>query len=185
MKKFGVLLLTILLTPLLAGLYGILHDQLTYTISHEYYTKFKFIQFGLWDREGEAIFSNPRLAVAKVGFLATWWTGIFIGLGHGLTGLIHPDSKTMIKVISKATFITLLIALLTGLFGLAYGKIHLAQTGVNWWLPENLLDKENFISVGSMHNFSYLGGLLGLILGIIYQIRQKRKTTSNTKTLHN
>lgn len=40
MKKFLMFLLTIALAPLIGGLYGILHDQLTYTISPEYYTKF-------------------------------------------------------------------------------------------------------------------------------------------------
>jgi len=41
---------------------------------------------------------------------------------------------------------------------------------VNWWLPENLVDRKAFITVGSIHNFSYLGGLLGIIAGIIYLV---------------
>lgn len=49
MKKFLILILIILIAPIIGGLYGILHDQLTYTISPEYYTKFKFYQFGLMD----------------------------------------------------------------------------------------------------------------------------------------
>ncbi len=51
MNKFIAFLLILLVAPLLGGIYGILHDQLTYTLSEEYYTKFKFIQFGIihWD----------------------------------------------------------------------------------------------------------------------------------------
>ena len=30
---------------LLAGLYGVVHDQVTYSISQEYFTRFKFLQF--------------------------------------------------------------------------------------------------------------------------------------------
>jgi hypothetical protein len=46
MKKPGVLALTVIVSALLAGVYGIVHDQLTYSISHEYFTKFKYVQFG-------------------------------------------------------------------------------------------------------------------------------------------
>lgn len=123
----------------------------------------------------EAIFPNPRIEVSAVGFKATWWMGIPIGLILGLVGLIHKDHRQMLKVTMKAVLITVIVAFVTGLIGLAYGKLFLADKGVDWWLPENLIDTENFISVGSMHNFSYLGGLFGLIAGIIYSIKQKKK----------
>ena len=175
MKKFLTLILIIAIAPIIGGLYGILHDQLTYTISPEYYTKFKFYQFGLMDMGNEAIFPNPRIEVSAVGFMATWWMGLPIGLILGLVGLIHKDHRQMLKVTMKAVLITVIVAFVTGLIGLAYGKLFLADKGVDWWLPENLIDTENFISVGSMHNFSYLGGLFGLIAGIIYSIKQKKK----------
>lgn len=160
---------------MIGGLYGILHDQLTYSISPEYYTKFKFYQFRLMDLGNEAIFPNPRMEVSIVGFMATWWMGLPIGLILGLVGLIHTDYKRMFTVTMRSIFITVIVAFLTGLVGLAYGKFYLADQGVDWWLPENLIDTENFISVGSMHNFSYLGGLIGLIAGIVYSILQKKK----------
>lgn len=175
LNKIFILILIIILAPLIGGLYGILHDQLTYSISPEYYTKFKFYQFGLMDEGNEAIFPNPRIHVSQVGFLATWWMGLPIGLFLGLVGLVHPSSKQMFWVTLKAILLTVLIAFATGLIGLAFGKLYLAEAGVNWWLPENLIDRENFIAVGSMHNFSYLGGLTGLIAGVIYSLRQKRK----------
>jgi hypothetical protein len=169
------------LTPLIGGLYGVLHDQLTYTISPEYYTKFKFYQFGLMDIGNEAIFPNPRNEVSIVGFLATWWMGLPIGIVLALVGLVHSDSKKLFRATMGAIVVTIIIAFTTGLIGLAYGKFYLADTGVNLWLPDNLIDKKNFIAVGSMHNFSYLGGLTGLIAGIIYSVKQKIKyATANT-----
>lgn len=181
MKKFGILILIIVIASFIGGLYGILHDQLTYTISNEYYTKFKFYQFGLMDLDKEAIFPMPRLQVSAVGFLATWWMGLSIGLILGLVGLVHQNSRQMFQSTIKAIMITLIVAFATGLIGLAYGKIHLAETGVNWWLPENLIDTKSFIAVGSMHNFSYLGGLTGLIAGCIYNIKQKHKIENKNK----
>lgn len=178
MKRILLLLLIIGLGPLIGGLYGIIHDQLTYTISPEYYTKFKFYQFGLMDVGNEAIFPNPRLEVSAVGFMATWWMGLPIGLILGLVGLTLKDNKQMFNSTLKAFILTTIVAFITGLIGLAYGKLVLADTGVNWWLPDNLIDKKNFIAVGSMHNFSYIGGLTGLIAGTIYIIRQRKKITN-------
>ena len=174
MKKFLTLLLIILIAPFIAGLYGIVHDQLTYTISHEYYTRFKFYQFGLCAMGNEAILPNPRQAVAVVGFMATWWMGLPIGIILGLVGLIHNDNRQMFRITMKAFAVTIIVTFLTGLIGLGYGELVLADKPkdcfTGWFLPENLNDFKNFISVGSMHNFSYLGGMIGLSAGIIYSI---------------
>lgn len=171
MKKIRVLLLTILLTPFLAGLYGILHDQLTYTICHEYFTKFKFIQFHVYSAH-----IPERVGAIIVGWGATWWTGIFIGMGQGLTGLIHSDSKPMFKAIYKATLITLYTALLAGLVGFIFGKIYYSYHEVTWIHSSDIVDRQNIAVVGLIHLFSYMGGFIGLITGIIYQVREKRRT---------
>tara|TARA_R110002072_G_scaffold302577_1_gene486389 strand:- start:6307 stop:6882 length:576 start_codon:yes stop_codon:yes gene_type:complete len=189
MYKFLTLILILIIAPILGGIYGILHDQITYTISPEYYSKFKFIQFGLenWGL-GENIgtianpeikLGNPRFCAGIVGTLATWWVGMIIGIILGLVGLIHKNGKMMFKTTMISFILTTGIALLTGIIGLGYGKLFLTENRPNWNLPENLIDFDSFIMVGSMHNFSYLGGLIGLIAGIIYSMRQKRKTPYN------
>ena len=175
MKKLLVLYLLFIIAPVIAGVYGILHDQLTYTISPEYYTKFKFFQFGLADLGDEAIFPNPRLQVSIVGFLATWWVGLPIGLILGFVGMIHKNGKEMFRITMKALFLTLLIAFIAGLVGLAFGKFYLANHATSWYLPENVMDKANYIAVGSMHNFSYLGGLIGLIVAVIFSVRKRNR----------
>src|ERR1035438_1926964 len=58
------------LGAVLAGLYGIVHDQVTYSISNEYFTRLKFSQFHYAD-----FGLPPRVFVAEIGFLATWWVG--------------------------------------------------------------------------------------------------------------
>lgn len=170
MNKGTTLIIILILTPIIGGLYGVLHDQLTWTISPEYYTKFKFYQFKLATAGDEAIFPNPRIQVSFVGFMATWWTGIPIGIILGLFGLTHRNGKEMLNVTLRALLITLGVALITGLIGLAYGNLHLSELGVKWWLPENLIDRKAFIMVGSMHNFSYLGGAIGMFVGIVYSL---------------
>ena len=144
MRKFGIFATTIFVSAIIAGLYGIVHDQITYSISTEYFTKFKYQQFGF----EPAWFGGHRPTVAVIGFLATWLTGIIIGIGLGLTGLIFSDYKRMWNAIIKAICLTLCITAVTGFIGFLYGKFHLTKTGVDWWLPDNLIDKDDFIVVG-------------------------------------
>lgn len=185
MRKILILILIILISIILGGVYGILHDQISYSISEEYYTKFKFIQFGLenWGlgenigtiNSPEIILDNPRFGVAIVGLLATWWVCLIIGVCLALIGLIHTTAKEMFKTVMKAIVLTIIISLVIGFIGLLYGKLFINNIPVNWFSPDNLIDTESFIVVGSMHNFSYLGGLIGLILGVIFIIREKKK----------
>ena len=169
-KKIGILILAILLTPILAGIYGILHDQLSYSISPEYFTKFKFEQFGFI----EYGFENERATVAIIGFWATWWTGLIIGAVNGIIGLIQPTSKIMRKSVYGATIRTLAIAIGIGLLGILVGKFIISGIDTNWNLPKDVTDRNAFLTVGTMHNFSYIGGLIGLIFGTIYQVRLKK-----------
>ncbi|QMW04256.1 hypothetical protein [Spirosoma foliorum] len=158
----------------MAGIYGIVHDQLTYTISPEYYTKFKFYQFGLMDSDDKVLFRNLRIDVAIVGFLATWWMGLLVGLIMGLVGFIHKDAQQMFRITINALFATIFVAFLTSLTGFIYGTLYATDIAVDWWFPDNLTDRKSFILVGIMHDFSYLGGLMGLLAGIFYSLRKKR-----------
>ena len=167
--KFGVFLSTIIISIVIAGLYGIINDQVTYTISPEYFTKFKYIQFGI----NPAELGGARQTVAAIGFLATWWVGSILGVVFGLVALVYKDYKTMFKMACNAIAVTFCITICMGFVGFFYGKFYLAKAGVDWWLPDNLIDKASFITVGSIHNFSYIGGLVGLFAGAMYLFLKK------------
>jgi hypothetical protein len=175
-RKIGILILTIILTPFLAGIYGILHDQLSYTISPEYFTKFKFEQFGFV----EYGFENKRATVAIIGLWATWWTGLIIGAICGIVGLIQPTSKIMRKSVFGAIIRTLGIAIGFGLLGILVGKFIVSGINTEWNIPKNVSDRNAFLTVGTMHNFSYIGGLIGLIFGTIYQVRLKKDVAQHS-----
>ena len=175
MKRLLIVLFFVLVTPLLAGIYGIIHDQITYTLSPEYFNHYRFIQFGFADLGADINFEYPRLEVAKVGFIATWWVGVPIGIVLGLLGLIHKRDDRMFWVTLRAIGITLLIAMITGLIGLIYGELFVDMHAISWYLPQDLENPETYHAVGMMHNMGYLGGSLGLIGGILYSVRQERK----------
>jgi hypothetical protein len=169
MRKFGVCLGFVFLTTLLAGVYGAIHDQLTYSISSEYFTKFKYEQFGF----EPAWFGGHRPTVAVIGFLATWWVGLFIGVVFGLVGLLFVSKAALVKTLLRAVQIAFGTAIVAGIVGYGYGRLVLAKTGVTWWLPDNLLHPADFITVGSIHNFGYCGGILGLLGGVVYIVRHR------------
>jgi len=181
MSKLAVFVLILIIAPIIGGIFGITHDQFTYTISHEYFTKFKFFQFELMTTGNEAIFPYPRLQVAIIGWKATWWMGIPIGIILGLEGLGHTTAKRMFSITFKALWLNVFIVFLVGLLGLAYGYIVLSKQSLDnfesWDIPDNVTDIRTFISVSAMHNFSYIGGLIGLIVAIIYTtvIRKRDK----------
>lgn len=173
MKKLLVFLLIITTTPLIAGIYGMLHDQLTYTIAPEYYTKFKFQQFGLTTDH-----LSERQLVNVVGFMATWWVGIIIGVVLGLFGLACKEWKQMLSLSYRCILLNLAIAFTCGIIGLTYAYATVRTN--NYVLRDPVLmdvvEMKDFIAVGYMHNFGYAGGLLGLIAAIVYMRRKKANT---------
>lgn len=170
MPKFAVFSLFVFSSILVAGVYGIVHDQLTYTLAPEYFTKFKYRQFGF----EPAWFGGHRPTVAVIGFLATWWTGLIIGCVLGATAFVFPDHRSMAAALRGAIVRVLLITAGFAVIGGLLGHFYLVHTGVNWWLPPDLTDRSAFITVGSVHNFSYLGGAAGMLVALVYLLRQKR-----------
>lgn len=171
LQKVGVYLLMLVLAAVVAGIYGMLHDQISYTFSEEYFTQFKFKQFGIpWAYEA------PRLGASYVGALATWWMGILVYILLGLFGFMFHSPKQMASNLSKSFLVVIGVALLTGLAGLALGYYQVNNQTVSQymqWVRPGVSEPIQFIRVGFMHNASYLGGLTGLLSGIVYLVVNK------------
>ena len=170
MRKFAIFCLIILVATVIAAIYGVGHDQVTYSISPEYYTKFKFIQFNLADSAAAQHMTQPRSAVVMTGVKGTWWMGVLIGVVLGLVGFIFRDADTMFSSVLQALWLVLLVVIIAGVVGGVYGSHVLAGKGVGWWMPGDLKDRRAYIEVGSIHNFSYAGGAVGVLVGVIFLI---------------
>ncbi len=164
-----------LIAMVIGSIYGVLHDQFTYTICTEYYTKFKFYQFGIFHLDHPIQLKHPRMWVSLIGILSTWWFGLMLGLFIGIVDLFYNPKKSTLNLSLKAIGINLFIALFTGLIGFIYAKYFLKETPLNWNIPHTVVDVRRFVAVGTMHNFSYIGGGIGLVVAMIYKIRQLRK----------
>jgi len=165
----------------MAGVYGFLYDQISYTISPEYFTHLKFDQFHI----SESL--HNRIGAGIVGIMATWWMGIVIGIIIIPVGLIIPGWKNYLMIMLQTFVCICITALLTGIIAMIYGLINFDVNNVPLYLynnvPDGVGDKINFCVVGNMHNFSYIGGIAGIFVGLVYLIIKRLKIKKSAKRI--
>jgi hypothetical protein len=165
-----------------AVLYGIVNDQVTLTLSPEYFTVFKRHQFaplleamGLGD-------APPRLQAVVIGTAATWWFGLFLGMLVSLAGTIgrRPPSSTR-QFLRGVRLVLLLTAGASLLFGATAYLLAPRVPGIGteeaaryWPFLEGIREQRRAFAVGFWHDGAYLGGLAGTVLACIRVWRWRR-----------
>lgn len=156
----------------IAGVYGALHDQLSYTISPEYFTRFKFDQFA-WADMG----LPPRGFAAVVGCLASWWVGLFAAWFIARMRIPRPPVETVRRDLIIAISLVFGLAILGGASGLGFGHLIATHTDLadweDWQRYAGVRDLPNFARVGWLHNGSYLGAILGIMTALAW-VRWKK-----------
>ena len=133
-------MLKVALSPLLlvtccvaAGLYGALHNQISYTVSPDYFHAFKFHQFGISSE------LRGRIGASIVGWYASWWMGLLIGIPVLSIGLLLPGWKAYLTHCCLALAVVAVTALVVGLGALAYAHVTIADGSLpSYWYPENV-----------------------------------------------
>ncbi len=160
---------------LIAGAYGIVHDQITYTLSNEYFTEFKFLQFKDADPRSNFEMDSPlgrRLFVGLIGFLATWWVGLFTGWFLARASIRPDASHPRVPELMHYFALVLFSAFAFGIAGFLWGT----------WRPGfDGQFSDAFARVGHIHNFGYLGALVGLITALILVRRCRRQAIQATE----
>lgn len=159
LKKVLACLVFVAVCTILAGAYGALNDQITYTISPEYYTKLKFRQFNV-DRE--IVENAPRLGAAIVGIKATWWMGAILSTILALFGLMQDACKRMLETLAKSALIIFFFTVALSV------SAAFSTTGIK--VSKNIEDQEGFALVGHIHNNAYKGAAIGSAVAILYLI---------------
>jgi len=166
----------LIIACIIAGAFGVMHDQITYSISEEYYTKFKFIQFMI-----PPALQN-RIGVSIVGISATWWMGFIIGV------IIIPfsykcASKEYCNTAAIKSFaIVAITTSIVSISAMVWGFLFSEKTTYYFEIPNDIVMSKEFYIVGNMHNFSYLGGLIGLLVAIAYLLNLLRLRTLKNKS---
>jgi hypothetical protein len=178
MSKIVALVGLVLLALPIAGMFGVLHDQVSFTVSSEYFTKFKFLQFGLLDPT-----VLERIRVAQVGFLASWWMGVPIGLLVSPAALIHRSAYAVLRFGLQSYLALVIFTALFAIGGLLYGfyqtRTIALQNYHGWFVPADIVDLRSFLCVGYMHNAAYLGGVVGVVVAWLFHVRVRLRTEPN------
>ncbi len=155
---------------LIAGCFGVLHDQVTYTISPEYFTRMKFEQFAVWD------FGFPRrVFVSEIGFLASWWVGLIAG--WFLARLALPKFPEPGKAVMRAMAVIVGCAIVFGTVGGFAGTALYGQR--DGWQEAlaamGVTDHRHFQQVAGIHLGSYIGAFLGWVAMMVWFVCAKRE----------
>src|SRR5262249_22762812 len=117
-RRFAVMLGWIGMAILGAVLYGILNDQITVTLSPEYFSVFKRAQFGSVLEQAGLLEAPTSVQAVLVGTLATWWFGLFLGIVLSISGMVgrHPPLSTRdyLRAVVGIMGFTLFVAILFG-----------------------------------------------------------------------
>ncbi len=157
---------------LIAGAYGVLHDQVTFSLRPEYFTKFKVYQFGYQDA------AEPgRWVAAKIGFQASWWVGLFAGWFLGRAAIPKASLRVAAPLCLRAVGLMLGVTFAFGIGGWCWARWRLDEGRVAAWAQAlrgfEVDDVRAFAEVGYVHNASYLGALLGLVAAVVWVRRVK------------
>ena len=177
-KKLLTIILVALIASAIAGIYGVINDQITFSISSEYYTKYRFLQYNLVQVEGDSRIIHPRVLVVLIAFLSTWWFPLISGLIIVIFNLIQNTWKMLLKTSVLAMLISILITVFSAIIGFILGSLIISKLPkyyfADWcFIPDKLNDYENYITAGTMDVFNSFGGFLGLIVAIFYSYKKR------------
>jgi hypothetical protein len=172
--RLAIFVAFIVAAMLTAGLFGAIHDQISYSVSHEYFTKFKFVQFHLLDST-----LPERVRVAIVGVLASWWMGIPLGILTGVAGFFYQSARQMCRGLMLSLPLICAFVLLVALVGLVYGLVQTSTLELSdyrgWFIPKELEVPRRFICAGYMHNSAYLGGAAAIPMSWLFHFFYRRR----------
>jgi len=164
---------------LVAGLYGAIHDQVTYSLGPEYFTKLKFYQF-----HGADFGFPPRVFVSEIGFLASWWVGLIAGWLVARMVVEAGSSAELIRRAATAFGIIFVAAGVTAAGAGIFARCRQSHVEDPLWREVaqqlHVTDPGAFFTVAFIHEGSYLGGAVGTLVALVYLWRM-RGASGNTR----
>ncbi|MCW3095319.1 MAG: signal peptide and transrane prediction [Chthonomonadaceae bacterium] len=173
---FGKLLLWIGIGVLGATLYGILNDQITMTLSPEYFSVFKRAQFMENLYQFGLLEAPVRVQAVLIGTLATWWFGLFLGIALGISSMVGRYSALSTQDYLRAVVgIMVCTFALSLVFGLVAYLVEPAIKPVpaNWPFLRDIHAVRGAFAIGAWHVGAYLGGFVGTVLACFWAQRRR------------
>ena len=169
-SKILSIILIIIFSTLIAILFGICHNQISFSISNELFQKYFFFQFGT----SEWNITNPRINAAIVGFLGTYWLGFYFGLIYSVIFLFLKTSNNL-KYIFNSIVINFSFALIGSLLGYFIAILFFDLENVPFKVEIDIINIKNYINAMFMHSGAYYGSYFGMAISIVYLIYKNQK----------
>jgi hypothetical protein len=150
----------------IATCFGVLNDQVTITISREYYSVFKHDQFAWIIDSPDLRDSSLRVQAVAIAILSSWWLGAILGLIIGFAAAFSKTQTYIYARIVKAQLTTCLISATTAVVLGCCAYIlfpRLEITLDDWPFLTGIHDMRHAFLVGWWHNGAYIGAVVGLI----------------------
>jgi hypothetical protein len=171
MKTFFIrtttLLIWIAITVVFAVLYGVVNDQMTVSISSEYYSVYKYGQFMPWLDKYGLVDAPLRVQAVLIGTLATWWYGVFLGIMLGISSMVGRyaplSTGYYLRIVGAVMMATLAVSVIFGSVAFTAAPfVHPSAEKMPFL--EGIQNVRNAYTVGSWHNGSYLGAFISTVI---------------------
>ncbi len=159
-------ILIIFLSIIIASVFGAIHNQISYSVSPEFFKDFLFGKFGIqyWE------INNERVGATLVGILGSYWVGLILGIIYSII-FLFLNTENNFKNILNAILINIAFVFLGSFVGYIIGNfINLENSGV--FIEFGTRYPQNYVEAAYMHTGSYYGGIVGLLAGIIYLFKK-------------
>jgi hypothetical protein len=169
--RIFIYLSLVIIAPLLAAVFGFIHDQITYSICPEFFQKIRFDNYPDLP-EGW----HDRTKAGMIGVLNSWKIGIPLGLLLTAVATIHKKLERILSYTLTTYGMTIIITFISVMVGLFTSE----ALPKNWTPLEGINDQLGLYKVMNMNNFAYMGGVIGMFLGLTYHLfRYKRDNKRN------
>lgn len=112
-----------------------------------------------------------RIGASWIGALASWWMGLVLAVSVYLVALLVKGDPAFVRAFLIAAVLVVSVTFLMGLGALAVAHMIFAPGNLPWWMDGwDVRDPIAFARAGQMHNFSYMGGLIGAVVGVVWVI---------------
>jgi hypothetical protein len=178
MRKFTTYLLFVAVAVVIVSLYGVIHHQVTFSVSPEYYTRFKFIQTNLADTLAAQHMTQPRSAVVIAAVKTSWVVGLCVGILIGLIALTFRSDRLFPSAL-QALGITIGVSAIVAL--ICYYSNPDAHIGFGIYdtmparHPDNLTNIGAFFHAASIQYGVLLGYVFGLAAAILFLFVKKAR----------
>ena len=160
-------LIIVIFSIIIASVFGAIHNQLSYSVSNEFFEDFLFGNFGINDWN----LNNKRIEASVVGIFGSYWVGFILGIIYAVI-FLFINTENNFKYIFKAISINIFLALIGSIIGYIIGFI-IPWENSGIWMEFGTQNPQKYVQANFMHSGSYYGGIVGLIIGIFYLFKNK------------